>query len=45
MLTLNFRKSKMLYFSVFLILADESESTLKFESFEPSKIKKRYITY
>ena len=34
MLTLNFRKSKMLYFSVFLVLADESESTLKFESFE-----------
>lgn len=45
MLTLNFRKSKMLYFSIFLVIADESESTLKFESFEPSKIKKRYVTY
>lgn len=43
MLTLNFRNPKMLYFSVFLVLADESESTLKFESFEPSKIKKRQI--
>ena len=45
MLTLNFRKSKMLYFSVFLVLADESESTLKFESFEPSKIQKIQIKY
>ena len=42
---LNFRKYKMLYFSVFLVLTDESESTLKFESFELSKIRKRHVTY